>query len=40
MFHSDFGGLPWKEVARTMELFASEVMPALEAEIAKKPSNA
>ena len=35
MFHSDFGGLPWKEVARTMELFASEVAPVLQAKIAR-----
>jgi alkanesulfonate monooxygenase SsuD/methylene tetrahydromethanopterin reductase-like flavin-dependent oxidoreductase (luciferase family) len=33
LFHADFGGLPWKETARTMELFAAEVAPALEAEI-------
>lgn len=39
MFHSDFGGLPWKEVGKDHGAFASEVMPALEAEIAKRPSN-
>jgi alkanesulfonate monooxygenase SsuD/methylene tetrahydromethanopterin reductase-like flavin-dependent oxidoreductase (luciferase family) len=33
LFHADFGGLPWPEVARTMELFVQEVAPALEAEI-------
>ncbi len=31
-FHADFGGIPWKDVAETMELFASDVAPVLEAE--------
>ena len=36
LFHADFGGLPWKETARTMELFAAEVAPALQAEIGQR----
>ncbi|HWB21937.1 MAG TPA: LLM class flavin-dependent oxidoreductase [Gaiellaceae bacterium] len=32
LFHADFGGIPGKEVAKTMELFATEVAPVLEAE--------
>ena len=29
-FHADLGGMPWDVVRTTMELFASEVVPAFE----------
>jgi alkanesulfonate monooxygenase SsuD/methylene tetrahydromethanopterin reductase-like flavin-dependent oxidoreductase (luciferase family) len=29
IFHTDMGGMPWRETKRTMELFAAEVAPAL-----------
>lgn len=33
IFHVDVGGMPWREVRPTMELFAAQVVPAIEARL-------
>ena len=40
LFHADFGGLPYVEVAQTMELLASEVAPAVNAALRLAPAIA